>query len=68
MTKNEWKRVEDDLEGMFGIVKMLVDGHMVTFQKKQISKNKLGIMTYVDGWYRGRWTENDPETKRERKT
>ncbi|MFA5248860.1 MAG: hypothetical protein WC415_06655 [Patescibacteria group bacterium] len=63
MTKDDWKRVEDSLSGLWGSVEMLVDGHTVSFYKKQIEKNRLGIMTYVDGWYRGKWSTDDPEIK-----
>jgi hypothetical protein len=61
MTKDEWKLVENALAGMFGNVELLVDGHKVSFYKKQIGKNTLGIMTFVDGFFRGKWTKEDPE-------
>lgn len=61
MTKEEWKKVEDALAGLFGSVEMQVDGHRIKFVKTQVGKTRLEIMTYVDGWYRGEWKEADPE-------
>ncbi|MDD5044837.1 MAG: hypothetical protein PHG51_04750 [Candidatus Omnitrophica bacterium] len=61
MTEDEWKKVKYTLDAFFGSVVMHVDGHMVKFQKNQVGTNKLAIMTYVDGWYRGKWTKEDPE-------
>lgn len=63
MTKEEWKQVDDKLSGLFGSVEMLVDGHTVTFQRQRVGKNQLGIMTFVDGHYKGAWKEGDPEFK-----
>ena len=56
MTKEEWEKVEGVLSGIYGYVELLVDGHKVSFHRTQ-------IMTYVDGWYRGKWTGDDPETQ-----
>ncbi len=63
MTKEEWKKIEKALSGIFGMVELFVDGHRISFHKKQIGKNRLGIMTYVDGRYRGKWEKDDPETR-----
>ena len=63
MTKDEWKKVDDALSGMYGFVELLVDGYEVEFHKKQVDKTSLKIMTYVNGWFRGKWTEEDPEIK-----
>lgn len=63
MTKEEWKRVEDKLSGLFGSVELLVDGYTVSLQRQMVGKNRLGIMSFVNGHYKGAWKEGDPEFK-----
>jgi hypothetical protein len=63
MTKEEWKEIEDKVSGLFGYVDLLVDGHTVEFQRRRVGKNQLGIMTFVDGHYKGTWKEGDEEAK-----
>lgn len=63
MTKEEWKKIEETLSGVFGSVELMVNGHVVTFQRQRMSKNQLGTMTFVDGHYKGAWREGDEEAK-----
>lgn len=66
MTKEEWAMVEKALGGLYGSAKLRVDGKEVQFQRELVSKNRLGIVTYVDGQWKGAWisAENEhPEQK-----
>ena len=55
MTKDEWKRVDDALSGYAGIVELNVDGTPVQFEWSFITKNKLGVTTFVNGKWEGKW-------------
>ncbi len=55
MTKEEWESVEKALSGTYGQVKLKVDGREVTFLRALVSKNRMGIGTYVDGSLKGEW-------------
>ncbi len=58
MTKEEWKAFEHCLSGYFGHAKLRVDGHNVSFNRF-LSKNRLLIMTYIDGTFKGKWLAHD---------
>lgn len=55
MTEDDWKEVETRLSGVFGMVKLRVEGRMIMFHRAQVATNRLGIMTYIDGEFRGIW-------------
>ncbi|MDP3284740.1 MAG: hypothetical protein Q8M56_09975 [Desulfobacterales bacterium] len=55
MNKAEWKLVTDALAGVYGRVELEVDGFEVALHRGQISKNRLTIMTYVNGQFLGKW-------------
>lgn len=59
MTKAEWQLVTDALSGVFGRVELEVDGFEVALHRCQISKDRLGIMTYVNGQFLGKWIGAD---------
>ncbi len=61
MTKEEWAKIGEALSGLYGIVALHVDGHEISFHRQRVGKNQLGIMTYVDGHYKGAWKDGDPE-------
>lgn len=66
MTKEEWELVENALSGIYGSVELEVDGRMVTFERCLVAKNRLGIMTYIDGGFKGLWLfteKGHPESK-----
>lgn len=66
MSKKDWEKVEKALGGLYGFVKLTVDGREVQFQRQLVDKNKLGIVTYVDGHFLGSWimaTDEHPEQK-----
>lgn len=55
MTKEEWAAVEKALSGTYGSAKIKADEFEVTFYRTLVSENRLGILTYVNGVYRGEW-------------
>lgn len=55
LTKEEWGRLEKALSGIYGIAKLKVDGHEVSFERRLIDKNRLGIVVYIDGVLKGEW-------------
>jgi hypothetical protein len=55
MTKEQWQRVEEALSGTYGHVHLMVEGKKVTFQRTLVNKNRLGIMTYINGEFKGCW-------------
>lgn len=61
MTKEDWTKVEKALGGIYGHAKLKVDGRDVKFSRQLVSKNKLGIVTYVDGLIR--WEAMDVKAK-----
>ena len=68
MTEDEWKRVDEALSGFLSTVELIVDGTPIQFQWSFIAKNKLGIVTFINGELEGKWClpdeDNDnPEKK-----
>jgi len=61
LTKEEWARVEKALSGVFGFATMRVDGYEVTFHRVRVGKNRLAIVTYVNGEFKGSWGLPDKE-------
>jgi len=59
LNKEDWTRIEKALSGTYGMVKLKVDGREVTFQRALVSKNRLGIGTYVDGVMKGAWVSSE---------
>lgn len=55
MTKEEWARVEKALSGTYGMARVKADEFVVTFHRQLVSKNRLAIVTYVDGYMKGEW-------------
>lgn len=70
MTKEDWQKVEKALTGTYGFAKLQVDGREAHFQRELVTKNRLGIVTYIDGQWKGVWIsakEEYPEQKYLRK-
>lgn len=57
MTKEDWQKVETALSGTYGSAKIKADEFEVTFRRGLVSKNRLAIVTYVDGYMRGIWID-----------
>lgn len=66
MTKEDWKKVEAALSGTYGIAKIKADEFEVTFQRALVSKNRLGIGIYVNGWMKGEWYDPEKEFPEQR--
>lgn len=58
MTK--WQQLEQRLQGVFGSVTILADGHEVSLQKRPDGE-KLVIQVGVDGWIKGEWMTVDDQ-------
>jgi len=61
MTKEDWAKVEKALSGTYGHAKLKVDGLEVTFRRAQVSKNRLGIVTYIGGEFKFVWLDPKKE-------
>ena len=63
ITTADWKRIEESLSGRFGAEHLMCDGYKLTIQREQ-EKNKLVLVVYVNGVWRGEWLKNDCEERR----
>lgn len=54
-TKDEWATFIKRLSGLYGQVKLLVDGYEVTVQRRLVGKNRLSSVVYVNGEIKGKW-------------
>lgn len=66
MTKEEWVLVEQALSGFYGMARIKADEFVVTFHRKLIRKNRLAIVTYVDGYIKGEWIDSKKEHPEQR--
>ncbi|MDW7643424.1 MAG: hypothetical protein SCI25_00110 [Desulfuromonadales bacterium] len=57
MTKEDWDKVEKALSGIYGMAGVKADEFEVTFHRGLVSKNRLAIVTYVDGYRKGKWVD-----------
>lgn len=64
MTAEQWNGIEERLKGAFGAVKLKVDGHEIDLQKKQLDENRLGILVFIDGWFKGEMLSDENLCKR----
>lgn len=55
MTKEDWEKIDKALRGIYGFATLTVDGREIQFQRRLVSKNQLGIVTFVDGHFNGGW-------------
>lgn len=66
MTKEDWEKIDKALGGLYGFAKLTVDGREIQLQRQRVSKNQLGIVTFVDGKFKGEWglsSNEHPEQK-----
>jgi hypothetical protein len=54
-TKEQWATIVENLSGMYGSVKLLVDGYTVDIQRGLTGKNTIGNIVYVNGHIDGKW-------------
>jgi len=55
MTKEQWAEVEKALSGLYGRARLRIEGREITLARELVSKNKLGVVVYVDGEWKGEW-------------
>lgn len=56
LSKEDWEFVKKQLDsGTYGRVELLADGFEVSFMRGLVSKNTIGIMTYVNGVFKMGW-------------
>lgn len=66
MTKEEWALVEQAMSGTYGMARIKADEFVVTFHRRLYSKNRLAIMTYVDGVMKAEWIDSKNEHPEQR--
>lgn len=64
VTAGDWARMECDLSGRFGAVKLRCDGYLIDIERALVGKNALGLLVYVNGHIRGEWLLKDCEERR----
>lgn len=64
ISKEQWDAIEVELNGVFGRVELLCDGHSVIAEIKSIAPLKLGILVYIDGVIKGEWWRGENEVAR----
>jgi hypothetical protein len=61
ISQEQWEKIEQQLGGAFGTVKLSLDGKEISLEKRLISENTLGIIVYIDGAYSLAWGMVDHE-------
>jgi len=64
MTADQWNEVEKSLSGLFGNVKLQIDGYEITLIKKQLDENRLVISVFINGWFKGEMLHDEDLCKR----
>lgn len=64
LTKEQWAEVFKKLSGVYGSVRLRIDGFDVSLQKQQIAAMRSAVVVYVDGWSRGEWLSLDNDIGR----
>lgn len=66
ISKEQWAEIETRLTGIYGCVDLLCDGYKVG-ARVELSKMKLVVTVYVDGYIKGEWIFNDSDSEIPRK-
>lgn len=64
MTDEEWKTAEANLSGIYGYVRLTIDGYNVTVEKRQLSETRLCLAVYIDGTFKIKWALEDCDIRR----
>lgn len=64
MTAEQWKKAENMLSTVLGVVKMKVDGYDITIQYAREKPTKYLLAVYVNGYIKGEWVTQDCEIRR----
>ena len=59
MTQEDWKKAEEMCSGLFGRCALSVDGRRVDIVKEPVKGNKLMLMVYIGGIFKGTWISSD---------
>jgi hypothetical protein len=63
-TPEEWKEIEEKLASVYSGVELLVDGYELYLTLSKISKMRLAIVVYVNGWLKAEYWRDDCEERR----
>lgn len=55
MTKQEWEEFEKLFAGRFGSAALIIGEDLISFSRELTGTNKLGIITYINGSFKGAW-------------
>lgn len=55
MTKEDWKKIDEELKHQFHTVHLKCDDYRVDLYLTQVGQFKLVIGVYVNGWFKGEW-------------
>lgn len=64
MTNEEWKTAEERLSGIFGHVRLKIDGYNVTVEKRRLSEMRFCFVVFIDGKFQNQWTWEDCDIRR----
>lgn len=64
MTDEEWKIAEDKLSGLYGYVRLKIDGYNVTVEKRQMNEMQFCLAVFIDGTFKMKWALEDCEIRR----
>jgi hypothetical protein len=63
-TREQWKRIEQELCSPYGRAELLVDGYRLTLDVQCIKPRRYTIMIYVNDHFKGSWVIDDCEERR----
>jgi hypothetical protein len=63
ITPADWVRMKANLSGLFGSEDLLCDGYKLTISRQQ-SKNRLHLVIFINGEWKGSWITTDCEERR----
>ncbi|HZZ04617.1 hypothetical protein [Paraburkholderia sp.] len=64
LTKDEMKKIADELRHAFGRVELQCDAYRVNMEVRPLAARRYAIAVFVDGWMRGEWLRDDCEQRR----
>lgn len=64
ITKEQWRKIEQELSHSFGSVKVKCDGFELSLTVQPVAALQYGIAVYVNGYFKGKWFVEDCEERR----
>lgn len=64
MKEQDWEKVKDLFDSLWGIVELECDGYKITLQVQKVKKLQLGIFVFVNGEIKGTFITTDCEERR----